>query len=1307
MKNVEDVYPLSPLQESLLIQALSAHGSGAGFEQSAYTIHGGLDVAAFEETWRRILARHTVLRTGFFAQGLDQPVQVVRQQVRLPLVREDWCEISAAEQRRRLDQYLASDQEKGFDSTRTPLMRLALFTLSAGAHFFVWSFHHLLLDGWSRILVLEEVLAIYEALLRGESPELPTGPPFRDYIAWVQRQDDVQAATFWRASFAGFTGPTPLVIDRIAMGPAGAATESHTREVTEDDAARLRSFARQNQLTLGSVVQGAWALLLARYSGRDEVVFGGTVSGRPGDLPGIEGTVGMFVNNLPVRVQVPAASRVLPWLQELQARLVELRQYEHCSPRQIQDWLGVPWGVRLYESLVIFQNYPDGKLQQGDSGSLAVEPYQSRLETNLPLTLVGSSGPGMRLRLLAKGERFEATTVARMAGHLASLLVSFATNPAGTLCEARLLSDEERHQLLAEDPGLPWRQPAPLPVAHQLFTAAARRFPGSVAVCSGGSRITYREMGRHSDRLAHDLRRLGMRRGEPVAIAMEPCPEAAIALLAVLKAGGVAWLLDPGEADDRLDGSRDDAGPPVVLARSGATPGLASGARVLQVDAERNLPLEEEEPLATAGPEDPACLLRIPAGRAGGPLDVRISHRLLAELCHVAADRLGLGPGEVFLAAGSRSWLVGSALDILVPLGAGANLVFPDPAERADPRLLAQVVATSGATFVQATPGTWRALLDLGWPAERRLAALSCGEALARGLADLLLAATGTLWTIYGPQGSGLWAALNRVQPGAAPISLGAPLSGLRLEILDRHLQPVPVGIPGEVCLSSRPDLPLFRTRDLARFLPDGTLESLGRAGDWSEIRGDRIQLGEVEALLRRLPAVREAALTTLTDASGETTLVACIALDRERTVAAAELRQFLRRALPPYQVPAAFVSLETLPRTAGGRIDRAALPDLAASGSAVLAGFAPPRDPVELQLVQIWEDVLGLSAIGIHDDFFSVGGHSLPAVQVMARIKERFGLDLPLAALFESPTIEKLAVQLRQSANGHPPSALVPIQPRGSQRPFFCIHGLGGEVLIYYDLARCLGTDQPVYGIQAPLLTELGDRCSPLEELAAEYLQAMREVQPAGPYSFGGYSYGSIVAFEMAQQLKRSGEPLGLLAMLDGPSPLVARKGERRSDVVMMAGLARSTARQSGAELSLPHEELQALPPNEALAHILAELHKASLVPTGVDLAWVQRALHGVRLREEALQRYEPEPYDGTITLFRSTETEIESARAWREIGVDVEDRTRGWDELSTRPVEVRYVPGYHATILTLPNVRILAASLKECLNRINETSD
>ncbi|MEA2562152.1 MAG: hypothetical protein QOH06_3656 [Acidobacteriota bacterium] len=1257
MKNVEDVYPLSPLQEGLLIHALSAHGSGAGFEQSAYTIHGDLDAAAFAETWRRILDRHMVLRIGFFAQGLDRPVQVVRQQVRLPLLREDWREVPAAEQRRRLDEYLASDQEKGFDPARAPLMRLALFTLSAGAHFFVWSFHHLLLDGWSRILVLQEVLAVYEALLRGGSPELPAAPPFRDYIAWIQRQDAAGAEAFWRTTFAGFTGPTPLSIDRVAMGTAEAETEVCLREVAEDDAARLRSFAQQNQLTLGSLVQGAWALLLARYSGRDDVVFGSTVSGRPGDLPGIESTVGMFANNLPVRAQAPAASRVLPWLQSLQTRLAELRQYEHCSAQQIQDWARVSRGVRLYESLVVFQNYPDGKLQQGGPGSLAVEPYRSRLETNLALTLVVGAGAGMRLRLFARGHRFGAETVARMLGHFESLLASFAANPAGRLCEAQLLGDEERRQLLTGG-GDPSRQErAPLSAAHRLFATAAQRSPDAVAVAAGRSRITFGELDRRSDRLAR-----GLRRGEPVAFAMEPCPEAAVALLAVLKAGGVAGLLDPAGAD---------------------------GARVLRADAEQGLPLDEGEPLPDPGTEEPACLL--------GALDVRLSHGLLAGLCRAAADRLGLGPGKVFLAAGPSRWATGLAFDILVPLCAGATLVFPDPAESADPRLLAQAVAASGATFVQATPGTWSALLDLGWPAGRQLAALARSETPARGLVDLLLAAAGTLWTIYCPEGTGLWAALGRAQPGDAPISLGAPVSDLRLEILDRHLQPAPMGIPGEICLSARPDLPLLRTGDLARVLPDGTLEPLGRVGDWH---------GEVEALLRRLPAVREAALTTWTDASGETAPVACLALTRERAVAAADLRQFLLRALPPHQVPAAFVILEALPRTADGRVDRAALARLEEGGPTVLASFAPPRDPVELQLVQIWEEVLDVSSVGIHDDFFASGGHSLSAVQVMARIQERFGMDLPLATLFGSPTIEELAAELR-SASRRPPSTLVPIQPRGSQRPFFCIHGLGGEVLIYYDLARCLGNDQPVYGIQAPLLTEMGDRCPPLEELAAGYVQALREVQSEGPYSLGGYSYGSIVAFEMARQLQRNGEPVGLLAMLDGPSPLVARKGERRSDVVMMAGLARSIARQAGVELSLPHEELQALSRQEGLELLVAELHEARLLPAGLDLAWVERALHGVRLREEALYRYEPEPYDGTITLFRSTEVEIESARAWREIGVDVEDRTRGWDELSTRPVEVHPVPGYHATILTLPNVRILAALLKKCLDRTNETSD
>jgi thioesterase domain-containing protein/acyl carrier protein len=574
-----------------------------------------------------------------------------------------------------------------------------------------------------------------------------------------------------------------------------------------------------------------------------------------------------------------------------------------------------------------------------------------------------------------------------------------------------------------------------------------------------------------------------------------------------------------------------------------------------------------------------------------------------------------------------------------------------------------------------------------------------------------------------------VWSTCDLIEDRAGSVSIGRPIANTDVFILDSHLNPVPVGISGELYIGGaglargylgRPELTaerfipdnfsrckgarLYKTGDLARYLEDGRIELLGRTDQQVKLRGFRIELGEIETALRRLDGVQEAVVVVREDAPGEQRLVAYVVSAEGARPTATEMRRHMRREVPDYMIPSAFVSLKEIPQTPNGKIDRRALPPPDKTRYEMGQTFRAPRNRLESQLAQIWEDLLQVRPVGTTDNFFELGGHSLLAKRLMIRIEKRFGHALPLTAFFQEPTVEAMARLLCGSPQDDLSLPLVAIQPRGEMRPFYCVHSIGGDVMRFYQLALALGEDQPFYAFQAAHPSELGDRPVSIEEMASQYTLAMRAVQPEGPYMLGGYSFGSVVAFEMAQQLIQQGEDVALLALLDGSSPLVSQAAQERSDAVVLAGFARDLARASSINVDLPHHKIKQMGNEEGIHYILDVLTRHDLMGADTEADYLRRFLQGLKVRTRAVRDYKPAVYPGPITLFRSSEVEQESASAWREAGVDVRDRARGWDHLTKEPLEIHSVPGHHATMVSKPNVEVLAKKLKDCIYKARE---
>ncbi len=916
----DNVYVLSPLQQGLLFHSLQAPDAGLYIEQTVLTLSGAVDTDALVRAVRHTAGRHGALRTTFHWKDLDKPLQVVRREVAVPVEVHDWTPWSgepAEARRERLESFLAADRRRGFDLSMPPLFRVSVIRLDAAASLLIWSYHHILLDGWSGNILDGETLAAYAAILAGRTPDGPPVRQFGDYIHWLRGRDAGAAEAFWRARMAGFTAATPLgphppgpPLPSPSQPPGEGGGLHGQREMSLSPAATadLRAFARRQQLTLNTLVQGAWALLLHAYSGETDIVFGATVSGRPAEIPGVESIVGLFINSLPVRVRIPQeisekTGNLAGWLREIQSSQMAAQPYEHASLADIQRWSSVPAGKPLFESLVVFENVPMDlhAAAPGAVSETTLVSQRSVLLTHYPLVLKVMPGESLAFQVTYQSRRFSAMVATRLLAHLAVLLASVTETPA----LPTLLTAAERHQLLWEwnDTAVDFPRERTLP---ELFAEVARRQPEAVAVELDGVRWTYAELDARTDRLAGELRRLGVgRNGEEirVGLAAEETPALVEGMLGILKAGGVYVPLDSAYPEERLERMIEAAELRVLVAAEHAPTAWPAERPVVVLPELRAA--EEVGPRPLALPQSLAYIL-FTSGSSGQPKGVGVPHCAIARLV-LGSGFARLGPAAriaqisntAFDAATFEVW--GALLTGGTVVGIPRSVVLAPAAfgERLRSERISTMFLTAALFHLMAreTPDAFGGLTDL----------LAGGEAVdPRAMAAVLQAgAPVRLTDAYGPTESTTFALawpVDAVTEGSGSVPIGRPIANTRGYVLDRAMRPVPAGVTGELWLggdglargylgrpertaeSFRPDPfaaepggRLYRTGDLVRQRLDGAVEYLRRNDLQVKIRGFRIEPGEVEAALTALPAVAAAAVVTHEEAPGERRLVAYV----------------------------------------------------------------------------------------------------------------------------------------------------------------------------------------------------------------------------------------------------------------------------------------------------------------------------------------------------------------------------------------------------------------------------------------------
>jgi amino acid adenylation domain-containing protein len=1041
-QDVESFYPLSPLQQGLLFHSLSEPDSGMYFNQTAMELRGDLNEDALRAAWQQAVDEHPILRTFFVWEGVESPVQVVRKKAQMPLVVVDWSDRDETQQATALDALRREDLHKGFDLSKAPLVRATLIQRSTDTWCLFWSFHHILMDGWSMFRVLDQVFGAYDALCRGETYSPEPSRPYRDHIVWLNQQSLPAAETFWTRNLAGFSAPTALISEPGEL-QKDHGEDGFTAEVLHLDgaaSAALQEFAAKQHITLNTLLQGAWALVLSRYSGEEDVLFGAVVSGRPAALEGVEAMVGLFINTLPMRVHAPQSEQVLTWLQRVQAEQAELREYDYSPLVEIQGWSEVPREDPLFRSIFLFENYKKDTPLEQLCQSLEIGEVQWFERHNFPLAAVAIPGKEFMLRIIYQTDMYSSQTIARMLGHWKNLLQSMVAHPDRTLGELAMVTETERQQLLVD-----WNQTASEypreACVHHLFEEHAALKPDAVALVLGDERLSYGELNRSANRLAHHLIRLGVGPEVVVGLCLDRSTDLIVALLGILKAGGAYLSLDPEYPKERLKHMLRDTRAPVLLTQERLLAELPDNdALVVCMDTDREaIGSESDQNPETGGSAEQLAYVIYTSGSTGLPKGTLIPHRAVVRLVR-NTNFAQFDASEVFLQFASVSFDA-STLELWASLLNGARLVL-FPTRHASLEELGQVIQEHGVTTLWLTAGLFHQMVEEhveGLQGLRQLVA--GGDVLSVSHVKQALAQIEGCRVIngYGPTENTTFTCCHPMTDPEAlgqTVPIGRPIANTTVFILDGQLRPVPIGVIGDLYTGgdglargylNQPELTaerfiespfgeqpgdrLYQTGDRARYLADGTIEFFGRGDSQVKLRGYRIELAEIETVLSEHEAVRDVVVAAREDTPGDKRLVAyVIGAAVDQAPEANVLRAFLNQKLPDYMIPSAFVTLEQFPLTANGKVDRKALPAPEMDRSQAGQSYSPPGSELEKAIAQIWQTVLKVDEVGTHDNFFDLGGHSLSLIRVHVAIQRHLDRKIPMVEMFRFPTVGALA---------------------------------------------------------------------------------------------------------------------------------------------------------------------------------------------------------------------------------------------------------------------------------------------------------
>ncbi|MEH1805764.1 amino acid adenylation domain-containing protein [Nostoc sp.] len=1312
----------------------------------ALRLVGTLNQVALEQSLYEIINRHEALRTNFVIVD-GKPSQLIQIQTNWTVSVVDLKHLSTTEKEIATQQLAQQQANQPFDLANQALVRATLIVLSETEHVLSVCMHHIVSDAWSMGVFIQELVALYNAYSQGKpSPLTPLPIQYADFAIWQRNwlQGSVLQTqlSYWQQQLKAAPALLSLPTDRPRRSVQTFAGGHLEFALSVELSNKLTKLSQEQGVTLFMTLLAAFDTLLYRYTGTEDILVGSPIANR--NRNEIEGLIGFFVNTLVLRADLSGDRSFNELLGRVRLMAIDAYAHQDLPFEMLVEVLQPERDLShtpLFQVMFALQNVPMSEIELADLtiSSLPVESATAKFDLFLSMQNTATGLVGV---WEYNTDLFDASTIERMTGHFMTLLSGIVANPEERISQLPLLSQTEQQQLLVEWNNTQLDYPRDKSI-HQLFEEQVELTPDAVAVVFEDQQLTYQQLNCRANQLAHYLQSLGVSTDVLVGICVERSLDMVVGLLGILKAGGAYVPLDPNYPQERLAFMLEDAQVSVLLTQHSLLDRLPQHqAHLVFLDTDwQMISQSSQDNLISAVQATNLAYVIYTSGSTGKPKGVAMNQLALCNLIlwqlqnntiSTGAKTLQFAPisFDVSFQEMFSTWFSGGTLFLITEeLRRDTSALLGFLQEKAIERLFIPFVALQQLAEVaiggELLNSHLREIITAGEQ-------LQITPAISQWLSKLNDC---TLHNHYGPSESHViitFTLNNSVETWPLLPPIGRPIANTQIYILDKYLQPISVGVAGELHIggislargylnrpeltqqrfipnpfSTDPDSRLYKTGDLARYLPDGNIEYLGRIDNQVKVRGFRIELGEVEAVLSQHGDVEGCCIIAREDTPGDKRLVAYVVAHQHCTPTINELRQFLKAKLPDYMVPNAFVMLEEMPLTPSGKVDRRALPapDLHSSNS---DKYVAPRNQVELELTQIWSRILKVDKVGVKDNFFDLGGHSLLTPYLMAQIKKQFGKDIAIASLYQNPTIEQLATIVPFDSDSKSGSPLVILQPHGSKPPLFCLPGAAGYPFYLYDLARCLGSDQPFYSFQAIAPGEAGELITQVEDVAARYIQELFVVQPQGPYFLAGHSFGGKLAFEIAQQLLRKGHKVALVAILDTTAPFHQNNPSAfdLDNTKWLAELADTIEVVYGKKMDCSVDTLQSMVWEDQLKYVLERLKNADILPPDDEIMQLNNMVQ--LLKANAVVNYLPqEVYPTKITLLRAKENVVKVDESNSEVLSEILQNLHwGWSKFSAEPVDVHFVPGNHVTMMNLPHVQVLAEKLKACIEKAQEVT-
>ncbi len=1292
-------------------------------ESASLLLTGIFNKNAMLRALQDVVNMHEALRISFNA---DCTNLCIYKELALDIDCEDISSQTADQQQKYIAKYNQQSALKPFDLVTGPLFKTSLLKLAEHEHYLTFVAHHIICDGWSMGIIMQDLSKLYSAYANGETIELPAATRFSDYalaqLKFTETKSFKETEQYWLGQFKGSDHLMDIPTDYPR--PAVRTYKSHRLDFVLDSilANDVKKLGKSTGSSFVTTLLAAFEVFLQRLTGQDEIIVGLPAAGQ--SATDNYRLVGHCVNLLALRSYPKSDISFKSYLKQRRTAVLDAYDHQLYTFGSLLKKLNISRDPSRMPLVPVMFN-----IDMGLDNDVNFYGLHHKLISNpreyesfeIFLNIAGKE-ESPTLEWSYNTQLFKASTIKHLMDEFDFLLRELVNDPDILIGNIPVLNYGEITEQLAAWNNTIRGYPKEKPL-HHLISETAGELPDKTAITFGKQKTTYKTLNEQANQLAAVLGKNNVKKGDKVAVAIDRSAEMVIALLAIIKTGAVYVPLDPQFPLNRINYMLADS-QAVLLLTSKKYKGLyQSNVNELLIE-DLWLTLDEyptADPAVDVTGNDLVYILYT-SGSTGLPKGVQIAHHNLVNFLYSMQKEPGITSTDKLLAVTTISFDI-AGLELFLPLLTGAEIVLADADASKDGRVLLDIIKQQKITVMQATPYTWRIMLEAGWDEASPIKVICGGEALPMELAGRIIPRAASLWNVYGPTETTVWSTIKLVKATDRVISIGRPIDNTTVYILDKNLKPLAPGLAGEIYIGgegvakgylNRPELTLekfitdpftkdagskmYRTGDLGKFLENGEIECLGRADAQVKIRGYRIETGEIEFQLVNGTNVKEAVVVPVADNSGINKLVAFVVVNEpEEAINAAEQaenwKKALKASLPEYMIPDNFIVVPVMPLTPNGKVDRKALSKQGASMTQAVSEYVAPRTDLEHLVAAIWSEFLGIEKISIYDNFFKLGGHSLIAVQVMTRIEKETGKRLPLSALFETSTIKKLAELLASDEKPDAWNSLVPIKPEGTKMPLYMVHGAGLNVLLFNTLAMGLSPEQPVYGLQAKGLNGVDEPLTSIEDIAAHYIESILQQNPHGPYALAGYSFGGIIAYEMAKQLEASGKEVKMLAMFDTYAyrspyydPLAVKLIKRTRFFIKRVWHTFTFSNGFRNTINDRHTSLK--------RKIIRVYWKLKYGKNQNQPGFFGYSNKIDEMNEYAEKHYRLKPQNVAVEVFRAEN---------RTFYMD-DFEYLGWKPYALKGVNIHKIPGEHNTIFKTPNDKIFAGVLQKCLDEAVE---